>query len=249
MQAMQGPTNTTHRSTTDGECRLYRKDRGKEAKLSDMGHAAMEKRNRLMIDDLRARKRGSSHQHAGHCGSNKSGQDGHRALDQKPSFLLPITSDAFNDLVSVILKHAIFLSELSEFIHITRRIGKLAVTIGAIVQPFLWQHILRCSYKPQYIVVVGYDLPERHKIIVSSELRYSFDRGRDPCLGRFVLRPVTMRYCLADVFGLHNPAVVPKRAQQVMPRIPQLVGCGDSDVVAELENLASEFTSRAVGSP
>ena len=77
-----------------------------------------------------------------------------------------IASDAFNNLAAVILKHAIFLSEFSEFIHITRRIGKLAVRIGAIVQPLLWQHILRFSYKPQYAVVVGYDLPKLHKLIV-----------------------------------------------------------------------------------
>ena len=34
-------SNVTHRSTTDADSRLYRKGRGKEAKLSYMGHALM----------------------------------------------------------------------------------------------------------------------------------------------------------------------------------------------------------------
>ena len=37
-------SNETHRSTTDDDCRLYRKGTGKEAKLSYMGHALMENR-------------------------------------------------------------------------------------------------------------------------------------------------------------------------------------------------------------
>ena len=35
-------SNATHRSTTDDDCRLYRKGQGKEAKLSYMDHALME---------------------------------------------------------------------------------------------------------------------------------------------------------------------------------------------------------------
>jgi transposase len=42
--------NDTHRSTTDPEARLYRKGRGKEAKLCFMGHALMENRHGLLVD-------------------------------------------------------------------------------------------------------------------------------------------------------------------------------------------------------
>ena len=43
-------SNETHRSTTDPEARLYRKGRGREAKLSFMAHALMENRNGLIVD-------------------------------------------------------------------------------------------------------------------------------------------------------------------------------------------------------
>ena len=43
-------SNETHRSITDDDCRLYCKGRGKEAKLSYMGHALMENRNGLVVD-------------------------------------------------------------------------------------------------------------------------------------------------------------------------------------------------------
>jgi transposase len=41
--------NDTHQSTTDPESRLYRKGKGKEAKLCYMGHVLMENRNGLAI--------------------------------------------------------------------------------------------------------------------------------------------------------------------------------------------------------
>jgi hypothetical protein len=41
----QKRSNETHASRTDPEARLYRKGRGKEAKLCFMGHALMENRN------------------------------------------------------------------------------------------------------------------------------------------------------------------------------------------------------------
>lgn len=44
------PTNETHASTTDPDARLYRKGRGKEAKLSFIGHLLMENRNGLVVD-------------------------------------------------------------------------------------------------------------------------------------------------------------------------------------------------------
>lgn len=43
-------SNETHASVTDPEARLYRKGKGKEAKLCYMGHALMENRNGLVVD-------------------------------------------------------------------------------------------------------------------------------------------------------------------------------------------------------
>jgi transposase len=45
----QSRGNDTHVSTTDPDARLYRKGRGKEAKLCFMGHALMENRNGLIV--------------------------------------------------------------------------------------------------------------------------------------------------------------------------------------------------------
>lgn len=42
--------NATHASTTDPQARLYRKGKGKEAKLCFMGHALTENRNGLVVD-------------------------------------------------------------------------------------------------------------------------------------------------------------------------------------------------------
>src|ERR1022692_3574714 len=44
------PANETHASTTDPDARLYRKGRGKEAKLCFIGHLLMENRNGLIVD-------------------------------------------------------------------------------------------------------------------------------------------------------------------------------------------------------
>lgn len=46
----QKRSNDTHASTTDPEARLYRKGKGREAKLCFMGHALMENRNGLIVD-------------------------------------------------------------------------------------------------------------------------------------------------------------------------------------------------------
>ena len=48
-------TNDTHASTTDGDARLFRKGRGKEAKLCFMGHALMENRNGLIVGAVATR--------------------------------------------------------------------------------------------------------------------------------------------------------------------------------------------------
>ena len=45
-------TNDTHASTTDPDARLYRKGRGKEAKLCHMGHLLMENRHGLIVDAM-----------------------------------------------------------------------------------------------------------------------------------------------------------------------------------------------------
>jgi len=42
-------TNETHQSTTDPDCRLYKKSKGSEAKLSYLGHVLMENRNGLLM--------------------------------------------------------------------------------------------------------------------------------------------------------------------------------------------------------
>jgi len=46
----QKRSNETHASTTDRDARLYRKGRGKEAKLCFMGHGLMENRHGLLVD-------------------------------------------------------------------------------------------------------------------------------------------------------------------------------------------------------
>jgi transposase len=51
-------SNATHASTTDGEARLDRKGRGKEAKLCFMGHLLMENRDGLVVDAALGEARG-----------------------------------------------------------------------------------------------------------------------------------------------------------------------------------------------
>ena len=43
-------TNATHQSSTDPQARLFRKGKGKEARLAFMAHALMENRNGLLVD-------------------------------------------------------------------------------------------------------------------------------------------------------------------------------------------------------
>jgi transposase len=51
----QKRSNETHASTTDPDAWLYRRGRGKEAKLAFMGHALMENRNGLIIGAVATR--------------------------------------------------------------------------------------------------------------------------------------------------------------------------------------------------
>lgn len=56
--------NDTHASTTDPDSRLYRKGKGKEAKLSYMGHVLMENRNGLVVDTRVSKATGTAEREA-----------------------------------------------------------------------------------------------------------------------------------------------------------------------------------------
>ena len=56
--------NETHQSTTDPDARLYRKGKGKEAKLCYMGHALMENRNGLIVDSRLTQATGTAEREA-----------------------------------------------------------------------------------------------------------------------------------------------------------------------------------------
>ena len=56
----QKRTNETHRSRTDPEAKLYRKGKGKEAKLSHLGHALNENRNGLIVGILATEANGTA---------------------------------------------------------------------------------------------------------------------------------------------------------------------------------------------
>jgi transposase len=60
----QKRSNETHASTTDPDARLYRKGRGKESKLSFMGHAPMENRNGLIVGAIATRASGHAERFA-----------------------------------------------------------------------------------------------------------------------------------------------------------------------------------------
>lgn len=53
-------SNATHASTTDADARLYKKGKGKEAKLSFIGHLLMENRNGLIVDARLSRATGTA---------------------------------------------------------------------------------------------------------------------------------------------------------------------------------------------
>lgn len=56
--------NDTHASTTDPDAKLYKKGKGKEAKLSYMGHALMENRNGLIVDVMATTATGTAERDA-----------------------------------------------------------------------------------------------------------------------------------------------------------------------------------------
>ena len=56
--------NDTHRSTTDPDSRLFKKGKGKEAKLSYMGHVLMENRHGLVVDTRLTKATGTAEREA-----------------------------------------------------------------------------------------------------------------------------------------------------------------------------------------
>jgi transposase len=58
-------SNETHQSTTDPEARLYKKGRGKEAKLGYLGHLLMENRNGLVVGACVTLATGTAEREAG----------------------------------------------------------------------------------------------------------------------------------------------------------------------------------------
>ena len=60
----QKRNNETHASTTDPNSRLYRKAAGREAKLSYMGHVAMENRNGLAVAGIVTHANGTAERRA-----------------------------------------------------------------------------------------------------------------------------------------------------------------------------------------
>jgi transposase len=60
----QRRTNDTHRSTTDPDCRLYKKSQGSEAKLSYLGHVLMENRNGLLVRTMVTQANGTAERDA-----------------------------------------------------------------------------------------------------------------------------------------------------------------------------------------
>ncbi len=57
-------TNDTHESTSDPDARLYRKGKGKEAKLCYAGHVLMENRNGLAVDGQITKATGTAEREA-----------------------------------------------------------------------------------------------------------------------------------------------------------------------------------------
>ena len=63
--------NETHQSTTDPDCRLYKKSKGSEAKLSYLGHVLMENRNGLLVRTMVTQAGGTAERDAALLMSSK----------------------------------------------------------------------------------------------------------------------------------------------------------------------------------
>src|ERR1700739_45848 len=71
--------NDTHASTTDPDCRLYRKAAGREAKLCYMGHATMENRHGLAVAGMVTLAKGTAERCAAETMlKSKAKEAGHR---------------------------------------------------------------------------------------------------------------------------------------------------------------------------
>jgi transposase len=57
-------SNETHASTTDPEARIYKKSKGKESRMSYLGHALMENRNGLIVDGVATQATGTAEREA-----------------------------------------------------------------------------------------------------------------------------------------------------------------------------------------
>ena len=57
-------SNETHQSTTDPDCRLYKKSKGSEAKLGYLGPVLMENRNGLLVRTMVTQADGTAERHA-----------------------------------------------------------------------------------------------------------------------------------------------------------------------------------------
>ena len=55
LRAIRALTSTTHYLTADADCRLDRKGRGGEGRLSQKGHASMKDRHGLVVGQLPSR--------------------------------------------------------------------------------------------------------------------------------------------------------------------------------------------------
>ena len=76
--------NETHRSRTDPEARLMRKGKGKEARLSFMGHALMENGNGLLTDFVVSRATGTAERDAFPCDAGRCPAAGLSSQDPGP---------------------------------------------------------------------------------------------------------------------------------------------------------------------
>lgn len=102
-------SNATHASTTDPDARLYRKGKGREAKLCYMGHAVMENRNGLVVQAKATIATGTAEPEAAvdlverlaaepDVGDDPVTDDRHRTVGADKGFDTPEFVDAMRDL-------------------------------------------------------------------------------------------------------------------------------------------------------
>lgn len=78
--------NDTHASTTDPESRLYRKARGREAKLSYMGHAVMENRHGLAVDGRLTEANGTAERRASEAMLKRKARSGRITVGEDKAY-------------------------------------------------------------------------------------------------------------------------------------------------------------------